>query len=273
LWHVDIVVDLAWFSQRKGKLGDPKSRSRQPIPDRAFDNEFLLYGDDDAVRHLRVLVHTSSTDPPHDVVNANVHRWVNLLEVATGIAAPQMATSASLGPNTSGMLVMLGQGDESTDALHLDPKFTPSKVVDYAATANLMAAWQPAFHAHLFFLSRFLNHQLPPEVRWLNGYRLLEWHFRRGKDKLAKDPAYLDFLAQHGQAFDDLLGPGQDRKGVIEEVRAMVAHAMQSRAADPRTENGSTNLILRTFSALESVVIALINEGVVDGVTFMPTPR
>jgi len=119
-------------------------------------------------------------------------------------------------------------------------------------------------------LSRFLNHELPPEVRWLNGYRLLEWHFRRGQAGLVKDKAYLAFLTQHGQVFDALLGPKQDRKGVIEEVRALATHAILSRTADPRNDNASTNPIVRTFAALECLVTALLNEGAMEGVSFIP---
>src|SRR6201988_3847380 len=121
---------------------------------------------------------------------------------------------------------------------------------------RLVAAWKPDFRVHLFYLGRFLNCELPCEVRWLSGYRLLEWHFRRGKVGLAKDSAYLAFLAQHGQAFDALRGPEQDRKGVIEEVRSLATHAILSRTADPRNQNASTNLIIKTFVVLECVVTA-----------------
>jgi hypothetical protein len=108
-------------------------------------------------------------------------------------------------------------------------------------------------------------------VRWLSGYRLLEWHFRRGKVGLAKDSAYPAFLAQHGQAFDALLGPEQDRKGVIEEVHALAAHAILCRTADPRNQNASTNLIIKTFDALERLVTALLSEGAVEGMSFSQT--
>jgi hypothetical protein len=270
MWFVDVVVDLPWFVEKKGKLGEPKSRARQPIPGTDIVNEFLLYGDEHAIRHLRVMLHTDAIDPPHDIVNGNIHRWVNLLEVASGLTARRTATSASLGKNTSAMIVLMGQGDETTDSCQLDPQYAPVSEIDYQAAANLMAAWKPDFRAHLFYLGRFLNHELPPEVRWLNGYRLLEWHFRRGKVGLAKDDAYLAFLAQHGQAFDALLAPKQDRKGAIEEVRALAAHAILSRTSDPRNDNASTNLVLKTFSALEYLVTALLNEGAADGVSFIP---
>jgi hypothetical protein len=158
----------------------------------------------------------------------------------------------------------------TTDSIQLGPQYAPAKEVDYPAAASLMVAWKPNFRVHLFYLGRFLNHELPPEVRWLNGYRLLEWHFRRGKVGLAKDNAYPAFLAQHGQAFDALLGPEQDRKGMIEEVRALAAHAILSRTTDPRNETASTNLIIKTFAALESLVTALLNEGAVEGVSFFP---
>ena len=106
-----MVIDLPWFTEKKGKLGKPKSRSRQLIPGTNIENEFLLYGDEHAIRHLRVMLHMEADQPPHDIVNSNVHRWVNLLEVASGLAAPRTATTASLGKNTSAMIVWLGQGD------------------------------------------------------------------------------------------------------------------------------------------------------------------
>ena len=271
MWFVDVVIDLPWFTEKKGKLGKPKSRSRQLIPGTNIENEFLLYGDEHAIRHLRVMLHTDADQPPHDIVNSNVHRWVNLLEVASGLAAPRTATTASPGKNTSAMIVWLGQGDETTSSCQLDPQYAPVREVNYPAAATLMAGWKPDFRVHLFYLGRFLNYELPPEVRWLNGYRLLEWHFRRGKVGLPKDSAYLAFLAQHGQAFDALRGPEQDRKGVIEEVRSLATHAILSRTADPRNQNASTNLIIKTFAALECLVTALLNEGAVEGVSFSQT--
>jgi hypothetical protein len=158
MWFVDVLVDLPWFVASKGKLGEPKSRARQSIPNTHMDNEFLLYGDAHAIRHLRVVLHTGSDEPPHDIVNGNVHRWVNLLEVASGLAAPSTATAASLGKNTSAMIVWMGQGDETTDSCQLDPRYAPETEVDCQAAANLMVAWKSDFRAHLFYLGRFLNH-------------------------------------------------------------------------------------------------------------------
>ncbi|MBF7015145.1 hypothetical protein QUC32_29650 (plasmid) [Novosphingobium resinovorum] len=267
---MDIIVDLSWFAETKGKLGTPHSRATQPVPEQNMDNTFLLYGDELAIRHLRVLLHTDSHDPPHNVVNANIHRWVNLLEVASGLVASKTATTASLGRNTSGMIIWMGEGDENAESCQLAPEYTPPVPMNYEAAAKLMAAWEPDYRVHLFYLGRFLNHDLPPEVRWLNGYRVLEWHFRRGGVGLAKDQKYLEFIALHGGALDAALGPKQDRKGLIEEVRALAAHAILSRTADPRLEDASTNLISKSFQGLESLVMAVMNEGTGGRVSFMP---
>jgi hypothetical protein len=67
MWFVDVVIDLPWFTEKKGKLGKPKSRSRQLIPGTNVENEFLLYGDEHAIRHLRVMLHTEADQPPHDI--------------------------------------------------------------------------------------------------------------------------------------------------------------------------------------------------------------
>lgn len=272
VWFVDIIVDLPWFAASKGKLGKAQARATQSIPELDMDNTFLLYGDEMVIRHLRVLLHTESSDPPHDVVNANIHRWVNLLEVASGLVALKTATTASLGRNTSGMMIWMGVGDEDTESCQMDPQYSPPAPVNYDAAVKMMTAWEPDYRVHLFYLGRFLNHELPPEVRWLNGYRVLEWHFRRGDVGLAGDRKYREFIAQHGSSLDVALRPKQDRKGLLEEVRALAAHAILSRTADPRLEDANANLINKSFQGLENLVMAVMNEGTGRRVSFIPAP-
>lgn len=270
MWFVDIVLDLPWFTETHGRLPCARSRSVAPADEVTPTLTYLLYGDDAAIRHLRVMIDQPAEAAPHDVVNAHVQRWVNLLEVASGLAAPQTATTASLGRDNAGMMVMLSPGDEDAPGVDLTFQMAQPPIVDYAAAASLMTVWNGDFRVHLFYLGRFLNHQLPPEVRWLNGYRLLEWHFRRGQVGLAKDQAYRDFLGAHGGALDFLLNPRQDRRGLIEEVRAIAAHAILSRTADARNAGGAANLITSTFAALEQMVMAVMNEGAAGAIAFGP---
>jgi hypothetical protein len=135
-----------------------------------------------------------------------------------------------------------------------------------------MISWKQDFKIHLHFLSRFLNHNLPPEVRWLNGYRVLEWQFCRGKAGLSGDKEFRAFLEQYGAGFDPFLSPKQTRHGLIEQTRAQAAHALLFEAANPKIEGASVDLILKTFAALESLVIRIMNQGVVEGCTFFPNP-
>jgi hypothetical protein len=65
--------------------------------------------------------------------------------------------TASLGKNTSAMIVWLGQGDETTSSCQLDPQYAPVREVNYPAAASLMAAWKPDFRVHLFFSPGFLT--------------------------------------------------------------------------------------------------------------------
>ena len=159
MWFVDIVVDLPWFAATKGKLGLPKSRATQSIPDHDMTNTFLLYGDHLVIRHLRILLHTDSREQADAVVGANVHRWVNLLEVSSGLIASKTATTASLGRDTSEMIILMGEGDEESDACHIEPHHNPPVPINYDAAANMMAAWGPDFRVHLFYLGSGLIDQ------------------------------------------------------------------------------------------------------------------
>jgi hypothetical protein len=98
-------------------------------------------------------------------------------------------------------------------------------------------------------------------VRWLNGYRVLEWHFEQGAAKLAQNRAYIEFLGRHGSALDPFLSAKQTRKGILEEVRALVAHAVLSRNADPNNAQAGTELVKQTFPVLMTLVVALMSEG------------
>lgn len=58
MWFADVIVDLPWFVASRGKIGNPRARALQDVYDPDLKTEFLLYGDDEAIRHLRVMIHT-----------------------------------------------------------------------------------------------------------------------------------------------------------------------------------------------------------------------
>jgi hypothetical protein len=270
MWFADVVVDLLWFVASRGKLAEPRGRALQDVYDPDLKTELLLYGDDGAIRHLRVTIHTDDDPTAQACVNRNIHQWINALEVSSALATSTFSTAATLQKNSAAFMVFLGQGDEHAESVQLDPQYGPPVKADFASAARLMISWKPDFKIHLHYLSRFLNHNLPPEVRWLNGYRLLEWHFHRGKGDLASDKAYRAFLDRHGAAFDAHLRPRQSRHGLLEQVRGLVAHAILSKTADPVSEGATTIRVLGTFAALESLVTQIMNEGAVEGCTFHP---
>jgi hypothetical protein len=260
------------MAKNTGKIGAPRARALQEVYEPNLKTEILLYGDDEAIRHLRVMIHTDDDPTARACVNRNIHQWINALEVSSALATPTFTTAAPLQKNSAAFMVFVGGGDENTDAIQLDLQYAPAAKADFASAVQLMISWKPDFRIHLFYLSRFLNHKLLPEVRWLNGYRLLEWHFRRGKIGLKRDKAYGIFLDQHGAALDAHLSTNQTRAGLMEETRALAAHAILSKSADPRSEGAATNLVLKTFAALESLVIQVLNEGTLEGCSFYPTP-
>jgi hypothetical protein len=273
-WFVDVVVDLPWFIARRGKIGQPRARAQQNVYEPDLKTELLLYGDDEAIRHLRVMMDTEDEQTAHACQDRNIHQWINALGVSSALATPSFTTAAMLQKDSAAFMTFLIKGDEASDSFQLNPQYAPPAKADFAKAAQLMVSWRPDFKIHLHFLSHFLNHTLPPEARWLNGYRVIEWHFLRGQGgSLASDRDYRTFIGKHGAALDAHLKDGQTRHGLIEEVRALAAHAIVTSTADPRNERGATDLILRTFAALESLVIQVMNAGA-EGCTFHPiTPQ
>src|SRR5262245_31510828 len=59
MWFVDVVVDLPWFVAKKGKLGEPKSRSRQLMHETGRRTESngeaaLAGGEAESQTHMRL---------------------------------------------------------------------------------------------------------------------------------------------------------------------------------------------------------------------------
>jgi hypothetical protein len=268
VWFADVVLDLPWFIAREGRLGEYAARSSQDARDPDPKLEFVLYGDDEAIRHLRVMMHTDDHAVADKCSDRNINRWVSAVEVSSELTTPTFTTAAPLQKNSAAFIVILGQGQIETDACKLDMKYTKPPKADFASAAKIMSAWKPDYGIHLHYFSRFLNSTLLPEARWLNGYRLLEWHFRRGRTGLPSDKPYRDFIDTHGSGFDAHLRQGQTRYRLIEETRALAAHAIV--AADSDSERRTTDLILRTFSAMEYVVSKLMNDGAGPDVEIFP---
>jgi hypothetical protein len=265
MWFSDIITDIAWLNAIEGKLGSPRSRAKQHVAEPDLDVEWLIYGDGRLIRHLRVLIHTDDYEQASACVNRNISFWVRSLEVASLVASPALCTVSLLQPNSTAYCVVLGQGDEYTGCSQLRVTVPEPPPTNYEDIAKLVVGWRPAFKTHLFFLSSFLNGALPPETRWHNGYRLLEWHFLRGQTGLAGNAAWRRFLDMHGTGFDPFLREGQTRHGLVEETRALVAHAMLQSRPDPEVDGATLNLITKTFKALECLVVQVINEGAVEG--------
>jgi hypothetical protein len=269
MWCADIVLDLRWFIERKGKLGAPAAS----IPLQANPGEpalrAFLYGDEDRIRHLRVRIETDDHAIADHCLRTHVNQWVWRVEIASLLATPTFTTCAKLAEDSASFVVGLMNGDENVDAMILDKGIEPPLAkADLVMATNLLGGWRADFENHLTFLSRFLNSSLPPDVRWHNGYRLLEWHFLRGEGDLQRNDDYRAFLNEHGAALDVFLHQGQTRWGLMEEIRALAAHALSWSVTDPRTDGGRTDPILKTFSVLEGLVAHVMNKGTIEGCEF-----
>jgi hypothetical protein len=150
MWFADVVLDLPWFVASKGKIGQSRARALQNVYDPDLKTEILLYGDDEAIRHLRVMMHTEDHATANACVARNIQQWVTALEISSALATPAFTTTAKLQRNSATFMVFVGQGDEQTEAIQLDLKYAPPAKADFAAAAQLMVSWRPNFNGHLY---------------------------------------------------------------------------------------------------------------------------
>jgi hypothetical protein len=264
MWFADILFDQEWFRSHPDHLGEPQARFRGHSESTGVDLTFLFYGDTVRPRHLRVLFDTDDKEKVDRCLSANVQTWVMSLEVAVSMQTGETVSVPRLPGAGMPFVVITGEvqdGDVAAQGVTISIE-RGSKSFVYEHLPLAFALWTAGLREHLFYFRRFVDDRSFLDQRWLAGYRLLEWHFvgRSGKD-LPKMEEWRSFLGRFEAEFSPMLKPRQALHGLLEEVRALVAHAA---ALDERTyrelQNDRSNEIERTFPILERMVITALNE-------------
>jgi hypothetical protein len=259
MWLADIHCDLNWVRERQGNLG-PKRMALRGMRSRDLGVaiEMLLYGDESCLRHVRVLIDTDDQQTAETCVDLHIQTWVASVESAVIMMTGRSFTVAHF-PRSLMFAVTLGAGDENSPAVVVEvpQEQTP---IDYRTLALGIAAWDADVQHHLFYFRRHIDWAYPIDVRWLNGYRLMEWHFCSGQSKLSKSPEWREFLARFDGGITPLLRRGQNAVGLMEEARALAAHAGLDERPSEERKRDPRSVMDKTFPVLERMVMTLLNE-------------
>jgi hypothetical protein len=271
-FFADLLLDYEWYSVRGGQVPEARAHSSRKLEGKDRTAEFWFYGEGEAINHIRIVFEAEDAEQAGEVVNRNIEFWRDAIAVTSVITTSHYTAAQTLGANSTLHPVLLGEGDGNTPIFGFKPVLAKAVPANYEAAAHVMANWRPEFKHHLHFLAKFLNPNLPADVRWLHGYRFMEWHFERGGTKLATNKGFRAFIEEHGSALDVHKPPARTRVGFLEEIRAVLAHAL---LADRPTENARTRIqhaVMNTFATLESFVIAIMNDHAGEGIKFAPKP-
>lgn len=259
MWFVDIVIDIYWLSDQNGDLGLPRSRSKYIDSIDSIEYNILLYGTDYDLKYIRILMKIDSEHDASIFIEKNILHWINKIDALYNFVSEKpLSSEASI--ISDNFMTIYGKFEEESQTLVSSPIISKPVKLNYDAFSLILSEFQTGSEIHMFYLKRFLNCSLPLDVRWLNGYRFMEWHFCRGKVNLSKNENYRSFLNDNGSDLDVFLKNGQDRKGLIEEIRAIAAHAILEKAS-PENANGKINsMIIETLPILWRLVIFLLNK-------------
>jgi hypothetical protein len=259
MWFADIYCDLAWVSERKGVLGPRRLRLHGArSASLGIDIEFHFFGDERDVRHIRALMHTDDQRAAEVCLDLNIQTWVASIEVSVMLETKRPFHVVRL-PGSQMFAVALGQGAEDSPAVSLEIAMIGQTNLSYERVASGMAAWNGVDH-YLFYFRRFVDGDLPLDVRWLNGYRLLEWHFVSDKAGLSRSQQWKAFVERFLDVLTPSLRPNQTAVGLLEEARALAAHAgLDARSEDERRRD-PRNAMEKTFRVIERMVMTVLNE-------------
>lgn len=254
MWFIDIVMDIEWYNARSGSLGPPQARAKRRAIGSDVGIELLIYGDRKSFRHLRVLVEHDDHEIVQAVQNTNIESWISMYEVASVMGPGAYSKPATI-PGTDSFVVLSNLGDEHAPTLSVDVSKITRPSIDYRAAALLTSSWDETYLSEVWFAARFLNPSVPLELRWLNAYRLLEWHFTRGRSSLSHRKDWRDVLSARETELRTFLSKKQTLHGLIEQVRASCAHAIVATGSTPGRDLG---LALETFPIMEKMALAVL---------------
>jgi len=261
VWIVDIYCDWEWVAARASALGPSRFKLTGARSASGIALEFHFYGDDYAIRHVRVLADSDDKEAVDRLVDLNIQLWVAAIETAvtletgTPFHVPYM-------PGSQSFAVAQAPGDINSPAPSLRLTHASQRVIDYRQMSLAFAAWPPALAQYLFYFRRFIDASLPLDVRWLNGYRLLEWHFSdpNAKKHLSRSQNWRAFVDGFANRFAGLARTGQSAVGLLEEARALAAHAGLDERSDNERRIDRRNAVEKTFPILHHMVAAVLQQ-------------
>lgn len=266
MWTCDLICDIPWLKGNTGHLGEPAFTVKANSGLLNGPIDILLFADENTLHHVRFILHSTDQELVQKCVNANIIAWVNSIETGV-ILQTKRSFEVPKVDGASGFMTVLAAysgGEHVTMHFELNKQFNPFNAMALGAS---LAVWTPDLHTHLFYFRRMIDPAIPLESRWHNAYKLFEWHFAKRhskrigkKNELAQSDEWKKFI----NGYEDKLKPYLQQKdqtafGLIESVRAMVAHAyFDSRSEEERTLRPD-NLIRLTYPVMNIMAVDLLN--------------
>jgi hypothetical protein len=266
MWAFDIVCDISWLKKCKGELGDPsyKIKSYSKLLNSPID--ILLFAYENALRHVRFILHTSDQNLAQQCINANICAWVNSIESGVILLTKSSFEIPKVDGEYGFMTIESYYDGGKHHALYLEELARQTNPFDVKLLGNSLAYWSPQLHTHLHYFRRMIDPSINLEFRWLNAYKLFEWHFVKRhlksvaqKKELAGSAEWKNFLDDYKEQLSQYLKNKQEAHGLVEEVRNMVAHAFLDNRTEHERVSQPANLIQLTFPIMRNMAINLLN--------------
>src|SRR3954470_24158824 len=102
MWFADLYYDFDWIFARNGILGEARSTLRGgKSASLGIDIDFRFFGDDERLRHVRMLMKTEDQQVAEKCLNLNIQAWSASLESAVLLLGQRPAQFESIaGPQT-----------------------------------------------------------------------------------------------------------------------------------------------------------------------------
>lgn len=264
MWICDLVCDIDWLKDNKGHLGTPSVIVEERSELIQAPIQTLLFGHNKGLHHVRFVLHTDSQELAQKCVNKNINTWVQAIE--SGVML-QTKKSFSVTKNNRGQFIVILAAYAGGEHVTASIEFTGEvSTFDINGLGASLLIWNKDISTHLFYFRRMVDPAIPLDSRWHNAYKLFEWHFakrhlkRPGEKKsLAQSSEWKTFVNNYQMHVSSYLKGDQTAFKLIENVRAMVAHAYLDSRSEQELTQQPNNLVELTYPVMNKMAVDLIN--------------
>jgi hypothetical protein len=226
MWYIEIVCSKEWIDGKINPSDAIVFTGDMILSDSKNDHpaEGVVYSTNNELHTLRMISKTQFDQQLVDELSDyNIKYWKSIIENFIRLSGDRFYSIYT--PLLNNIMLTYGEGNKDSKPLIISGQINiPKPKIDFSILIKATKAFPRENTLYMQYLNRFTDQSIPLEMRWLNGYKIFELHYKYPLGK--KNKQWINFLEEWRGDITPMLKKNQNLHGFIEAIRNDAAHAV-----------------------------------------------